>query len=705
MTTPLIALPAPAVVTQRLPHKRASASAIVVADSALVARFEAVSRYFSLVVMVTGALVLLGYELGSPPLIRLGPTMAGMAANTAVAFLLLGLSLLLRTLGTGAAWRRPAAQLTAALALLLGGATLGEYRFDRDLGIDQWLFRDVLGLVQTDHPGRMAKGTAASIVLLAAALLLVHARQSGLRLASLAMSIAVFIFSLVGIYAMGFGQGAAGLYQIELYSGISYLAVVGLLLMAWAVLFTHVESGPLAILAAPGVGGRLARWLLPLTVVMPPVIGWLRLLADRAQLFPNEVGAALVGLATMTIFTAALWAAARSLERLDRTRTDAEAGLRRVSAYHRSLIEASVDPLMTISTEGKVADFNEASLKLVGLGREELLGSDFFQHFAEPGMAREVYQRVFADGRVRDCPLQVRAKDGGITPVSYNASVFRDETGQVAGVFAIARDVSELQKAGQALQELNTSLERRVLERTASLEAANKDLEGFSYSVSHDLRAPLRAIDSFSNILLEDYSDKLDAEGQRLLQTVRRNTDKMAQLIDDILAFSRAGRKDVVLVAIDMKQLVEEVLAELIPAAGARQIEVRIATLPSAQADKAMLRQVLVNLLSNAIKFSAKREQALIEISGADDAGGTSYSIRDNGAGFDPAYSNKLFGVFQRLHSTNEFAGTGIGLAIVKRIIDKHGGRVWAESQPDQGACFHFSLPNPAAASAPGVAT
>ncbi|MDP3857478.1 MAG: ATP-binding protein [Stagnimonas sp.] len=702
MSAPPITWPQPAVVTQQLQPPRTAGAA---ADAGLVARFETISRYLSLAVTVIGALVLLGYALRSPQLIRPHPTTGGMAANTAVAFLLLGLSLFLRPLDAGTAWRQPISRLCAALALAIGWVTLGEYALDVDLGMDEMLFGDLLGAVQTPHPGRMAEGTAASIALLGVASLLVHSRRSGLRRVSLVMAITVFIFALIGIYAMGFGQGAAGLYQIGIYSGIAYHTIVAFLLMAFAVLLAQVESGPLAILAAPGVGGQLARWLLPLAIVVPPVIGWLRLLGDRAQLFPNEVGVALVGLANMAIFTTALWAAARSIERLDRTRTDAETELRHASAYNRSLIEASVDPLVTISPDGKVTDANEATIQLAGLGREELIGSDFFRFFTEPEQARAAYQRVFAAGKVRDFPLQVRAKDGGITPVSYNASVFRDETGQVAGVFAIARDVSELQKAAQALRELNTSLEQRVLERTASLEAANKDLEGFSYSVSHDLRAPLRAIDSFSNILLEDYSDKLDAEGQRLLRTVRRNTDKMAQLIDDILAFSRAGRKDLVLVAIDMKELVEDVLAELIPAAGERRIEVRIATLPSAWADKAMLRQVLVNLLSNAIKFSAKREQALIEISGADDAGGTSYSIRDNGAGFDPAYSSKLFGVFQRLHSTSEFAGTGIGLAIVKRIIDKHGGRVWAESQPDQGACFHFSLPNPATASAPGVAT
>jgi PAS domain S-box-containing protein len=392
-----------------------------------------------------------------------------------------------------------------------------------------------------------------------------------------------------------------------------------------------------------------------------------------------------------------------SVLRARKEREQSQLALLRASRYARSLLEASVDPLVTISADGKITDVNEATAKVAGIGRAQMIGSDFSNYFTDPGKAREGYQRVFRDGEVRDYPLQIRANDGRITPVLYNASVFRDETGAVVGVFAAARDISELKKSEQVILDLNASLEQRVSERTAQLESANKDLEGFSYSVSHDLRAPLRAIDSFSNMLLEDYKDKLDAEGQRLLQTVRRNTDKMGRLIDDILAFSRAGRKDIVLASIDMTTLVQDVLAELIPAAGERKIDVRVAGLPPANADKAMLRQVLVNLLSNAIKFTSKREQAVIEVSGAASDDSITYTIRDNGAGFDPAYSHKLFGVFQRLHDADAFAGTGIGLAIVKRIVDKHGGRVWAEGAVDQGATFHFSLPRRGADVTTGV--
>jgi light-regulated signal transduction histidine kinase (bacteriophytochrome) len=236
-------------------------------------------------------------------------------------------------------------------------------------------------------------------------------------------------------------------------------------------------------------------------------------------------------------------------------------------------------------------------------------------------------------------------------------------------------------------------VEAALRKNSVELAAANKELEAFSYSVSHDLRTPLRAIDGFSHILLEDYNDKLDEEGKRLLNVVRDNTSRMGQLIDDILQFSRAGRLEMNFHEIDMDSMAREVYEELRPAAG-HEPHVEIARLPSAMGDRAMMRQVWVNLLSNAIKFTSVTEGARIEVSGFVEGDETVYVVKDNGAGFDMQYVGNLFGVFQRLHGVNEFEGTGIGLAMVKRIVNRHGGRVWAEGKINEGATFYFALPN-----------
>jgi len=250
-----------------------------------------------------------------------------------------------------------------------------------------------------------------------------------------------------------------------------------------------------------------------------------------------------------------------------------------------------------------------------------------------------------------------------------------------------------LSSMADQLLGLISSLEDKVQERTAQLEIANKELEAFSYSVSHDLRAPLRAIDGFAHILMEDHAPNLDSEGQQACRIIRDQAQRMGNLIDDLLSFSRLGRAQMQNALIDMSALVRGILNELLTAADCERIETHINPLPSAIGDPAMIRQVWVNLISNAIKYSSKRERALIEVGSQQQDGNTVYYVRDNGAGVDMQYINKLFGVFQRLHSERDFSGTGVGLAIVKRVIQRHHGQVWAESKVDQGTTFYFMLP------------
>ena len=256
----------------------------------------------------------------------------------------------------------------------------------------------------------------------------------------------------------------------------------------------------------------------------------------------------------------------------------------------------------------------------------------------------------------------------------------------------MARSIAERRQAEATIQELNASLERRVAERTAQLEAANRELEAFSYSVSHDLRAPLRAMDGFSQAVLEDFGARLPEEGRRYLETIRSSAQRMGELIDDLLAFARLSRQELNRRQVDTGQLVRGVLADLGSPWPGRLVQLRVGALPSCVADPALLKQVWVNLLSNALKYTRRREQAEIEIGCARAGGPDVFFVRDNGAGFDPRYAGKLFGVFQRMHRLEDYEGTGVGLAIVQRIVHRHGGRVWAEAQVDRGATFYFTL-------------
>jgi light-regulated signal transduction histidine kinase (bacteriophytochrome) len=247
---------------------------------------------------------------------------------------------------------------------------------------------------------------------------------------------------------------------------------------------------------------------------------------------------------------------------------------------------------------------------------------------------------------------------------------------------------------GKALQKSHEDLELRVQERTSQLEAANKELESFTYTVSHDLRAPLRAIDGFSKMLLRDVNNKLDDEEKRKFDVIRESAQRMSRLIDDLLDFSRLGRQEMSFSVFNMSTLVNQSWEECRIINAGRRMELKIGDLPQGLGDSGLIKQVLSNLISNAVKFTRSREKSLIEIGGKIDGQESLYYVKDNGVGFDMKYYDKLFGVFQRLHNDKDYEGTGVGLAIVQQIIHRHGGRVWAEGKVGEGAVFYFTLPS-----------
>lgn len=385
--------------------------------------------------------------------------------------------------------------------------------------------------------------------------------------------------------------------------------------------------------------------------------------------------------------------------------------LRRLTIFQRTILDNVAYGIISTTPDGVVTSFNPAAERLLGYASGDVVGkqrpalwhdAEEVARYAEQlseelGVAIQAGFEVFAARPQRNLPEEHEwtfvCKDGRRIPVNLSVTALRDEDGRITGFVGLTYDLTERNRAEAEIYKLNQELELRVTERTAQLEAANRELEAFSYSVSHDLRTPLRAIDGFSYILLENYATKLDDEGKRLVDVVRSNVGRMAQLIDDMLEFSRTGRIGISFSRIDMERLARNVVEEIISSTPDCKPQVEIEHLPPFRGDMAMIHQVFANLISNAIKFSRTREVPMIHVGATENEGETTYFVKDNGVGFNMQYADKLFGVFQRLHSVNEFEGTGIGLAIVKRIVARHGGRVWADGRINEGATIYFALP------------
>lgn len=363
------------------------------------------------------------------------------------------------------------------------------------------------------------------------------------------------------------------------------------------------------------------------------------------------------------------------------------------------------------------------TLRLTGLGfwhrvmatGESRWSEELFDMLGLPGDRRvasfeTLLQAVHPEDRERvRATLDAALADGGVYENTYRvvtpegvrvlhdlARIERDADGRAVRIFGTRQDITERVAAEEEIRRLNAELEERVQQRTAELEAANRELEAFSYSVSHDLRAPLRAIDGFSRIVMDEAGPVLSESCREYLHLIRDNTRHMGQLIDDLLTFSRLSRQGLQMGEVDMGRLARQCYEELAPDRQGRKIEFTVATLPIAFGDRNLLKQVWANLLSNAIKYTRTQAAARIEVGAAEVAGGYGaspvYFVRDNGVGFDMQYAHKLFGVFQRLHLADEYEGTGVGLAIVQRVVHRHAGRVWAEAAPGAGATFYFTV-------------
>lgn len=363
-------------------------------------------------------------------------------------------------------------------------------------------------------------------------------------------------------------------------------------------------------------------------------------------------------------------------------------------ARYRSLVENINDVIYSLDLKGTVTYISPVIRNISGLTPEEIIGRHFEEHIHpdDRAMLVEAYYRDLA-GQVEPHEFRFRKKDGSfLFARAFSRPLLEDS--RVVGLTGVMSDITDRKRAEDEVRHLNLELEKRVAERTAQLEFANKELEAFSYSVSHDLRAPVRSLDGFSKIVLEEYQEKIDESGQNYLLRIRSSAQYMAQLIDDLLKLSLVNRTGLIMQQVNLSRMAREIADRFHEQEPGREVEFRIQEGITLQADNHFIRIVLENLLANAWKFTSTHPTARIEFGMTRQGKTPVLFIRDDGAGFDMNYKSKLFGVFQRLHSKAEFPGTGIGLATVQRIIYRHGGAVWAEGEVEHGATFFFTLPS-----------
>ena len=660
---------------------------------------SAFARMAAAAAIAIAAVVLLGWLIDAHVLRAFSTGAVAMKTNAAVGVVMAGVAVLLKV-GAPPRRRRLTGDGLGLACIVLGLATLAEYATGWQPGIDELLFSEALTAVRTSSPNRMAASAALCLILLGAAVVLLG---RGLRRTAVAQCLAGVV-GVLGVLALaGYGFGSSLLYQWRRSTAAAIPAGIAFLLLGSAVVVAG-RGPPLSVLTSRGPGGTLARRLLPLIVVIPLGVGLLLHVGGEQGWADVGLQTALAALVTIVLLASLTLAIGLRLDRVDAARAAATAELQAVNAglerevqartaalrdseeLFRGAAESMFDPfaiMVAVRDEtGTIIDFEYQFANASAAGYfdpDDVAGRgllELFPFHRDIGLF-DAYVRLVDTGEPLTWESWWATLPGENQPRAFDtrATRFGDS------VTYTWRDVTARERLSAALQAKTTDLER-----------SNRDLEQFAYVASHDLQEPLRMVSSYTSLLAEDLGDRLDDDTRRHLDYAHDGAKRMHQLVHDLLRYSRVGRADTSHQRVDCDQLVETVTVDLQEAILAAGATVTHDWLPTVTGVPTELRQLLTNLVGNAVKFRGD-EPVHVHVSAARDGPMWQFSVADNGIGIDPGKAERIFEVFKRLHPRGSYPGTGIGLAICKKVVEQHGGRIWVESQPGTGATFRFTLP------------
>ncbi|UII24081.1 PAS domain-containing sensor histidine kinase [Fulvivirga ligni] len=626
-----------------------------------------VSSYLMYFIFSLGILVIVGWFLDVEWIKRPIPGLVAMNPLTAICFILTAIAFCLGS---------KKKSFSYFVAVLTGTIVIGHLILlilDTSFQLDQLVFKGRLWVeAEGTVSNRMAPNTAICFLLSNAAIILLKRDY----LPYVTQILALLVIILAGFSIIGYAYKAEEYYGMLEYFPMAIHTAIGFFLLQLALLFRTSNKAIMREITSPLTGGFMARLLLPLSVTVTFLAGFFASLSHRLLIISDELGITLV-ICTLIISNGFfIWKASAKINQKEKLRIKAEEKNLLTSTLLKSSINSLNDmSIISIDKQYRCISFNTSFQK----GVRKIYGVEIDHGQSLWSIILNEKERLeLKDKCKRVFKGEIITEEKFIKEINaWHEKKYRpiyDHNHDIIGMTLFVSDITE----------------RRV--REAKLEEANKELEAFSYTVAHDLRAPLRIIDGYITILNEDYKD-LDEGAQRLFEVISRNAVKMGNLIDELLSFAKLGRQSLSLSHVDFEKLINEVLSEQISLMENQNIEVIIGKIENFNCDRALIRQVLVNLISNALKYSQKKDKIIIEIGCFENNNEITYYIKDNGAGFNMQYSDKIFGVFERLHKDSEFEGTGVGLAIVQKIIKKHGGEIWAEAEEGNGATFYFTMP------------